>query len=95
MQRLQEQFPFLNKRYSAELTNYLEGKVHGHRIIVSTQEAGEVCQWILTDNNKYLIVAADINTKIPNEITTALAKILNNQPVEPNQGAKILQSLLG
>lgn len=95
MQRLQQSFPFLNKQFSSEFTNYLEGTVHSRRIIVSTQSANEIYQWIVTDNNKYIVVSADVNTKIPTEITEALTKILNNQPVEPNQGAKILQSLLG
>lgn len=95
MQRLQEQFPFLNKQFSNGATSYLEGTVHGRRIIVSTQSANEIYQWIVTDNNKYIVVSADVNTKIPDEIISALTKILNNQSVEPNQGAKILQSLLG
>ncbi len=94
MEKLQQQFPFLDKRFSSEFTDYLEGTIHGRRIIVSTQ-GGESRQWILTDNNRYIAVAADVATKIPTDITSALTRILNNEQVEPNQTAKILQSLLG
>lgn len=95
MQNLQKQFPFLSKSFSTGLTNYLEGTIHGRRIIISTQSTNETYQWILTDNNKYIVVSADVLTKIPVEVTAALTKILNNETVEPNQGAKILASLLG
>ena len=94
MEKLQQQFPFLDKQFSNAFTNYLEGTIHGRRIIVSTQ-GGESRQWIMTENDKYIAVAADVATKIPNDITNALTKILNNEQVEPNQTAKILQNLLG
>lgn len=95
MQKLREDFPFLNKRFKNILTDYLWGDIHDRRIIISVESTDESWQWIIRENRKYIVVAADVNTKVPTEITEALTKIVNNEPVEQNEAAKILQNLLG